>query len=66
MKVGNFKLLLITFLLKVNLNGKEGFELSDELSEDLKNELAWGSQQILRATAASTILIYWDNRVILR
>ena len=51
---------------KANLIGKEGFELCNELSENQKNELAWGSQQILTATAASTILIYWDNKVILR
>ena len=51
---------------KVKLKGKEGFELSSELTEDQKNELAWGSKQILTATAASTILIYWDNKVILR
>ena len=51
---------------KAKLNGKEGFELCNELSEDERNELAWGSQQILTATAASTILIYWDNKVILR
>ena len=51
---------------KVNLKGKEGFELGLDLSEEQKNELAWGSQQILTATAASTILIYWDNKVILR
>ena len=51
---------------KVNLEGKEGFELCNELTDDQRNELAWGSQQILTATAASTILIYWDNKVILR
>ncbi len=51
---------------KVNLIGKEGFELCNKLTDDQKNELAWGSQQILTATAASTILIFWDNRVILR
>ena len=51
---------------KVILKGNEGFELCKKLSDDQKNELAWGSQQILTATAASTILIYWDNRVILR
>ncbi len=51
---------------KVVLTGKEGFELCDELSEEKQNELAWGSKQILTATAASTILIYWDNKVILR
>ena len=51
---------------KANLKGKEGFELCNRLTADQKNELAWGSKQILTATAASTILIYWDNRVILR
>ncbi len=51
---------------KARLNGKEGFELCNSLTDDLRNELAWGSQQILTATAASTILIYWDNKVILR
>tara|TARA_Y100001968_G_C19236174_1_gene657010 strand:- start:242 stop:859 length:618 start_codon:yes stop_codon:yes gene_type:complete len=51
---------------KVNLKGKEGLELCEKLSKDLKYELAWGSQQILTATAASTILIIWDNQVILR
>ena len=51
---------------KASLEGKEGFELCNELTEDQRNELAWGSQQILTATAASTILIYWDNKIILR
>ncbi len=51
---------------KALLKGKEGFELSNELTDEQKNELAWGSKQILTATAASTILIYWDNKVILR
>jgi len=52
--------------IRAELNGNEGFELCDELTKNQKNELAWGSQQILTATAASTILIYWDDRVILR
>ncbi len=51
---------------KVNLKGKEDFELCSDLSDEQKNELAWGSQQILTATAASTILIFWNNKVILR
>ena len=51
---------------RVKLDGKEGFELCSKLTDVQKNELAWGSQQILTATAASTILIYWDNKVILR
>tara|TARA_Y100001968_G_C19047304_1_gene567428 strand:+ start:49 stop:666 length:618 start_codon:yes stop_codon:yes gene_type:complete len=52
--------------IKANLTGKKGFVLNDDLSKDQKYELAWGSQQILTATAASTILIFWDNKVILR
>ena len=51
---------------KANLVGKEGFYLYKELSDIQKNELAWGSQQILTATAASTILIYWGNKVLVR
>ena len=51
---------------KAILQGKEGFEIDLDLSEEQKYELAWGSQQILTATAASTILIFWDNKVILR
>ena len=51
---------------KISLHGKEGFELCNELTDEQRNELAWGSHQILTATAASTILIYWDNKVILR
>ncbi len=51
---------------KVNLKGKQGLEINVDLSEEIKYELAWGSKQILTATAASTILIFWDNQVILR
>ena len=51
---------------KAKLDGKEGFELCKKLTDDQRNELAWGSKQILTATAASTVLIYWDNKVILR
>ena len=51
---------------KAILKGKEGFELCTDLSEQVKYELAWGSHQILTATAASTILIFWENKVILR
>ena len=52
--------------VKAILNGMESFEINDDLTEEQKYELAWGSQQILTATAACTILIFWDNKVILR
>ena len=48
------------------LIGDEGFSISEDFSESVKYELAWGSQQILTATAACTILIFWDDKVILR
>ena len=51
---------------RAKLVGKEGFDLGDGLSDIKKNELAWGSQLILTATAASTVLIYWDQSIILR
>ena len=51
---------------RVNLKGKQGLKINGDLSEEIKYELAWGSNQILTATAASTILIFWDNQVILR
>ena len=51
---------------RADLEGIEGFELSQDLTKDQKYELAWGSQQLLTATAASTVLIYWDNKIILR
>jgi len=52
--------------IKAILKGIESFEIRNDLTEEQKYELAWGSQQILTATAACTILIYWDNQVILR
>jgi len=51
---------------RVNLKGKQGLEINVDLTEEIKYELAWGSNQILTATAASTILIFWDDQVILR
>ena len=51
---------------KAILSGREAFEISFDLTNEQKDELAWGSQQILTASAASTILIFWDNQVILR
>ncbi len=51
---------------KVNLNGNQGLEISVKLEESIKQELAWGSHLILTATAASTILVYFNGEVLLR
>ena len=49
-----------------NGESRQGFDLDKTLSDDVKNEIAWGSQLFLTATPAATILIYWDEKVILR
>ncbi len=51
---------------KIKLSGKQGLVFDDNLNEDIKNELAWGSHLILTATPAATILVYWQERVILK
>ena len=51
---------------KVNLIGEQGLYIYESLNKATKEELAWGSHQILTATAASTILIRWKNELILQ
>tara|TARA_Y100001968_G_scaffold322936_1_gene359843 strand:- start:919 stop:1533 length:615 start_codon:yes stop_codon:yes gene_type:complete len=51
---------------KVEFSEKQGFKLNEKLDEELKEELAWGSSTILKATAAATILIYLKDETILR
>ena len=47
-------------------NGTEGFYISDELTQEDKNELAWGTHMILTATASVTVLIYNKDTTILK
>ena len=51
---------------KVVLKGEQGLIINDKINDLLKNELAWGSHLILTATAACTILIYFNEDIILR
>jgi hypothetical protein len=51
---------------RVALKGQEGLELLDDLPADLRRELAWGSQMILTATPAATLLLFWRGRPLLR
>ncbi|KGG12428.1 MULTISPECIES: cofactor assembly of complex C subunit B [Prochlorococcus] len=53
-------------ITREDLQGVEGFFLEKDLTTSQKLELAWGSQMLLTATAASTILIYWEGDTILR
>ena len=50
----------------VELVGEEGFELSDDLPDAAKTELAWASHLLLTNTATRTVLAYYDQQVILR
>jgi hypothetical protein len=51
---------------RVALQGREGLELVPGLPEPLRRELAWGSQMLLTATPAATLLLLWRGRVLLR
>ena len=51
---------------KVNLNGDQGIIIDNCLPQSIKDELAWGSHQILTATAAATVLIHLGNETILK
>ena len=51
---------------RVVLPGEQGLVLSDDLTEPQRQELAWGSQMLLTATPASTLLVHWNGSVILR
>ncbi len=68
-------ILLIGFLVKKQnaisikkeaLIGKQGFYLSSDIDSAIKTELAWGTQMILSNTATSSLLIYLNNKVIIR
>ena len=50
----------------VDLEGEQGLVMADELSDGLRTELAWGSHQFLTATSTASILVYWDDKVLLR
>lgn len=50
----------------VQLIGEEGFELAEDLSNDVRTELAWASHLLLTNTATRSVLVYYDNCVLLR
>ena len=48
------------------LEGVQGVELADGLPEALSEELGWGSQMLLTATPAATVVVLWQNKCLLR
>ena len=50
---------------RVDLEGEQGLRLAGDLPEPLRQELAWGSQMLLTATPAATVLLHWQGRTLL-
>jgi hypothetical protein len=51
---------------RVALVGREGLELSEGLPEALRQELAWGSAMLLKATPAAVVAVLHQDRMVLR
>ncbi len=50
----------------VTLEGVEGFELAEDLPESVKIELAWASRLLLTNTVTQSLVVYYDDRTLLR
>ena len=50
----------------VTLIGERGFELSSQLSEAAKTELAWASHLLLTNTVTRSLVVYYNGQTILR
>ena len=51
---------------RIKLIGEEGFMLAQQLPAGVANEIAWGSLLLLKATPAASLLIYWQDNILLR
>ncbi|OUT74188.1 MAG: hypothetical protein CBB79_02765 [Synechococcus sp. TMED19] len=51
---------------KVELDGFQGMLLVASMPNSIKQEMGWGSTLLLTATPASTMLLVWDQRVLLK
>jgi len=51
---------------RVALEGEQGLRLAEDLPPSLAQELGWGSQMLLTATPAASLLVYWRGRSVLR
>lgn len=50
----------------VDLIGSEGFELAEDLPESVQKELAWASRLLLTNTATRSLVVWYEERVLLR
>jgi hypothetical protein len=51
---------------RVSLPGAQGLDLRPDLPEPLRQELGWGSQMLLTATPAASLLLHWRGETLLR
>ena len=51
---------------RVALEGEQGLQLAEDLPDGLREELAWGSQMLLTATPAATVMLVWQGRCLLQ
>jgi hypothetical protein len=50
----------------VTLIGEQGFQLDSNLPETIKTELAWASHLLLTNTVTRSLVVYYDDKTILR
>lgn len=50
----------------VELIGEQGFELTPELPDEVKTELAWASHLLLTNTVTRSLVVYYQGKVLLR
>ena len=50
----------------VILTGEEGFELAENLDDEIATELAWASHLLLTNTVTRSLVAYYDGRVLMR
>lgn len=50
----------------VKLEGKEGFELAEDLPDAIRTELAWASHLLLTNTVTRSLVAYYDGQVLMR
>jgi hypothetical protein len=50
----------------VTLVGEEGFEIDENLPEEVRTELAWASHILLTNTVTKVVAVYYDRQTIIR
>lgn len=50
----------------VTLKGRQGIEIAPDLPESIQTELAWASHLLLSNTVTQSIVIYYQNQILLR